>query len=98
PGGGTPPEEVARNQRERLFGAVVAVASQEGYEAMTVADVLELSGVSRSAFYKHFASKSECLTAAASELLEPALRALRPAGAEGEPCDPRQTFEHFLAL
>jgi AcrR family transcriptional regulator len=98
PGGGTPPEEVARNQRERLFGAVVAVASQEGYEAMTVADVLELSGVSRSAFYKHFANKSECLTAAASELLEPALRTLRPATAGGEHRAPREVFERFLAL
>jgi AcrR family transcriptional regulator len=98
PGDGTPPEEVARNQRERLFGAVVAVASQEGFEAMTVADVLELSGVSRSAFYKHFASKSECLTAAASELLEPALQALGPTAGRGEPRVPRQVFERFFEL
>ena len=45
-------------------------------EAITVADILELSGVSRSAFYEHFANKSECLTAAAAELIEPALAAL----------------------
>lgn len=95
PGGGTPPEEVARNQRERLFGAIVAVASRDGYEEMTVADVLELSGVSRSAFYKHFASKSECLTAAASELLQPAVAALRQAGDEAEP---RQVFKRFFEL
>jgi len=97
PGGGTPPEEVARNQRERLFGAAVAVASEEGYEAMTVADVLELSGVSRSAFYKHFAGKAECLTEAASELLEPALRALGPTPGE-DPVEPRAVFERFFAL
>jgi AcrR family transcriptional regulator len=95
PGGGTPPEEVARNQRERLFGAAVAVASQQGFEAMTVADVLEVSGVSRSAFYKHFASKSECLTAAASELIEPALRTLVPAAG---PVEPRRAFERFFEL
>ena len=76
PGAGTPREEVARNQRERLFGAIVAVVSEKGYEATTVADVLELSGVSRSAFYKHFANKAECLAAAAAELLEPTLAAL----------------------
>ena len=98
PGGGTPPEEVARNQRERLFGAAVAVASQRGFEAMTVADVLELSGVSRSAFYKHFASKSECLTAAASELLEPAVRALRSSPDPAVPPDPRGAFESFFEL
>ncbi len=97
PGGGTPPEEVARNQRERLFGAAVAISSQKGYEAMTVADVLNLSGVSRSAFYKHFASKAECLSAAASELLEPALRALSPT-ANGEPREPREVFERFFEL
>ena len=97
PGGGTPAEEVARNQRERLFGAAVAVASLEGYEAMTVADVLELSGVSRSAFYKHFAGKGDCLVGAASELIEPALRALGPEAGD-EPRDPREVFESFLGM
>lgn len=98
PGGGTPPEEVSRNQRERLFGAIVAVASEKGFEATTVADVLALSGVSRSAFYKHFASKSECLTAAASELLEPAVQALGPADPGGEQLQPREVFERFFEL
>ena len=82
PGSGTPPEEVARNQRERCFAAAVAVAAEKGYEAMTVADILELSGVSRSAFYVHFANKAECLTAAAEELIE-----LGPGGARSRPAD-----------
>jgi AcrR family transcriptional regulator len=98
PGARTPPEEVARNQRERLFGAVVAVASEKGYEAMTVADLLDLSGVSRSAFYKHFGSKSECMLAAVSELLAPAQRALDPIGVNGTPRDPREMFEGFFEL
>jgi AcrR family transcriptional regulator len=98
PGGGTPPEEVARNQRERLFGAIVALASEKGYEATTVADVLALSGVSRSAFYKHFASKSVCLTAAASELTGPAVRALGPADATGAHRAPKEVFEGFFEL
>jgi AcrR family transcriptional regulator len=96
PGGGTPPEEVARNQRERLFGAIFAVVSEKGYEATTVADVLALSGVSRSAFYKHFASKSECLTTGAAELLEPALRALG-AARSGER-RPEEIFAGFFRL
>src|SRR5262245_14185427 len=83
PGAGTPAEEVARNQRERLFGAIVALASERGYEAITVADVLELSGVSRSAFYEHFANKSECLVAAAAELVEPTVAALGPGEGNG---------------
>ena len=42
PGPGRPREEVARNQRERLFGAMVACVAEKGYEATTVADLLEL--------------------------------------------------------
>jgi AcrR family transcriptional regulator len=98
PGAGTPPEEVARNQRERLFAAAVAVASEKGYEAMTVADLLELSGVSRSAFYVHFADKSECLTAAAAELLELALAALAPSAEDGARREPGEDFSRFFEL
>jgi len=97
PGAGTPPEEVSRNQRERLFAAMVAVVSEKGYEATTVADVLALSGVSRSAFYRHFADKSECLTATACVLFELAAQALAPTGAD-DPREPKEIFEEFLEL
>ena len=63
PGTGTPREQVVRSQRERLFGAMVAVSSERGYAATTVADLIALSGVSRSAFYEHFANKDECFVA-----------------------------------
>jgi AcrR family transcriptional regulator len=98
PGAGTPPDEVARNQRERLFGAVVAVASEKGYEAMTVADLLALSGVSRSAFYKHFVSKAECMTAAVAEFLAPAIEGLNPAPTNGDRNHPQSLFEEFFEL
>lgn len=70
PGRGTPPEEVTRSQRERLFGAMVAVVSEKGYEATRVSDLLEVSGVSRKAFYEHFADKRECFLAAIASLVE----------------------------
>jgi AcrR family transcriptional regulator len=70
PGRGTPPEEVARSQRERLFGAMVAVVSEKGYEATRVTDLLALSGVSRKAFYEHFADKRECFLAAVQALVD----------------------------
>lgn len=63
PGPGMPREEVERSQRERLFAATVASVAAKGYEATTVADLLELSGVSRSAFYEHFRDKEECFLA-----------------------------------
>jgi len=98
PGAGTPAEEVARNQRERLFGAIVALSAERGYEAITVADVLSLSGVSRSAFYQHFANKSECLAAAVSELVEPTLAALGPTDGNGGSREASAIFEAFFAL
>jgi AcrR family transcriptional regulator len=97
PGAGTPAEEVARNQRERLFGAIVALVSERGYESTTVADVLALSGVSRSAFYEHFAGKSECLVAAASELIEPSLAALGPNDRGGGSRQASEVFAGFFA-
>lgn len=63
PGPGMPREDVARSQRERLFAATVASVASKGYEATTVADLLELSGVSRSAFYEHFRDKEDCVLA-----------------------------------
>lgn len=74
PGQRLPAEEVARNQRERLFAALVAVVAEKGYEATRVEDLLDLSGVSRSAFYEHFTDKQDCLLAAVNAFLEPTVR------------------------
>lgn len=58
------PEEVLRDQRERLVDAVPRVAAERGYEAMSVADIVKAAAVSRNAFYKNFADKQECFAAA----------------------------------
>jgi AcrR family transcriptional regulator len=83
PGQRLPPEEVARNQRERLFAALVAVVAEKGYEATRVADLLELSGVSRSAFYEHFGDKEDCLLAALDAFVGPTIGAI--ASTNGKP-------------
>lgn len=98
PGSGTPRLEVVRNQRERLFGAMVAVVSEKGFEGTTVADVIELSGVSRSAFYNHFSNKAECLAAAAAELIQPTVDELIAAEEMGGSDPARAAFERFLEL
>ncbi len=56
-------EEVARNQRTRLYGGMIESVSQRGYHATTVAHVIALAGVSRRAFYELFANKEECFLA-----------------------------------
>ena len=53
-----------RSQRERLMEAMVRVAADKGYEATTVADVIESAGVSRTTFYELFRDKEECFLAA----------------------------------
>ena len=69
PGPGVPREDVLANQRERMFGAMVASVADHGYEATRVADVLALSGVSRNTFYKHFDNKLDCFLATMDAIL-----------------------------
>jgi AcrR family transcriptional regulator len=65
PGPGHSPELVARNQRERLLAAAMVAIADRGYEQTPVADILKLSGVSRTTFYQHFpGGKEECFLAA----------------------------------
>jgi AcrR family transcriptional regulator len=88
-----------RNQRERLFAAMVATVAEKGYEATTVADLVQLSGVSRSAFYRHYDDKQACFLAAVEAMVEPTLRRLgadesAPAGMERA----RQAFASLIEL
>src|ERR1700750_45940 len=98
PGRGTPRDEAERNQRERLFAAMVATVAEKGYEATTVADLVQLSGVSRSAFYRHFEDKQACFLAAIEAIVWPALERL--GAGEGEPLGmerARRSFETLIA-
>jgi AcrR family transcriptional regulator len=52
--------EVERNQRSRLFGAMIEAVARKGYQRTTVANVIALAGVSRRAFYELFPNKEEC--------------------------------------
>lgn len=61
---GIPPEEVARNQRERILIACASVSSVAGYGAMSVEDIIGTAGVSRRTFYDHFKSKQDAFLAA----------------------------------
>jgi AcrR family transcriptional regulator len=52
--------EVIRNQRARIHGAMVEATAQSGYEGASVKQIVALAGVSRRAFYEHFANKQDC--------------------------------------
>jgi AcrR family transcriptional regulator len=77
PGRRIAPEEVSRNQRERLFAAMVASCAERGYWETSVADLLRISGVSRSTFYEQFSGKEDCFRATIESLLEDSLRMIR---------------------
>jgi AcrR family transcriptional regulator len=51
---------VARSERGRLREATVRMAAAKGYEATTVADIVEYAGVTEETFYKHFDNKAAC--------------------------------------
>src|SRR3982750_1251953 len=55
--------EVERNQRTRIYGAMIEAVARHGYEVTTVADVIALAGGSRRAFYELFANKQDCFLA-----------------------------------
>jgi AcrR family transcriptional regulator len=90
PGRGQSPELVAQNQRERLLAAAVVAIAERGYEQTPVADLLKLSGISRTTFYQHFpGGKQECLLAAVDAATETALAAMRDACAGEGPWEER---------
>ncbi len=98
PGRRLPPDQVARNQRERLFAALVAVVAEKGYEATRVADLLDLSGVSRSAFYEHFGDKEDCLLAALDAFVGPTIGAIASVNAGSKPLGEEQARIAFEAI
>ncbi len=56
-------KQVATNQRARLLEGMIDAIGEKGYAATTVSDVIRRAGVSRKAFYEHFANKEECFLA-----------------------------------
>ncbi len=81
------PEDVLRDQRERLLAAVPGVVAERGYEAMSVADIVRRAAVSRNAFYKNFGDKQECFATAHEQGHERLFEILT------EPCDAGTTTE-----
>ncbi len=61
------------NQRERIFGAMVACVAERGYSATSVTDLVEVSGVSSRSFYDLFADKEACFVAALESLIQAAI-------------------------
>jgi AcrR family transcriptional regulator len=62
-------EQISDLQRARILSAMFEVAGERGAGGVTVAHVVERSGVSRRTFYDHFDDRENCLLAAFEQAL-----------------------------
>lgn len=65
-----PHEEAAPTVAERLLVAGVELFSSKGLERVTVEEVCQAAGVAKGSFYRHFRSKDELFSSAASHAAE----------------------------
>jgi AcrR family transcriptional regulator/DNA-binding MarR family transcriptional regulator len=74
-------------QRARILAGLFDVAAERGAAGMTVADIVERSGVSRRTFYEYFADREDCFIAAFEQALAHALARVKPAYEAGSWCE-----------
>jgi AcrR family transcriptional regulator len=72
-------------QRARILAALIEVARERGAGRVTVAHVVERSGVSRRTFYELFADRDACFVAAFEEAIERGAARVAPAFRHSEP-------------
>lgn len=85
-------EQVAANQRQRLFNALAVVMADRGYSNTTVDDLIKQAGVSKATFYQHFTSKQDCFLSAYAHMQQHLMGAVSAVPATGTP------IEHFGAV
>jgi AcrR family transcriptional regulator len=92
--------QAVANPPERVLRALAAIASEKGYSATTVADVIERAGTSYRVFYGHFADKREAFLAALDSGSAQMLAAVLPAfrRAESWPESVRAAYEAMFAF
>jgi AcrR family transcriptional regulator len=69
--------QVLQPPRLRLVDALATAASQKGYAATTIADIVRHAHVSKRTFYEHFADKEACLLAGYERVSEMMMDVLR---------------------
>jgi len=52
-------EEGAFRQKAEIVQTAITLFREKGYEAVTIADIVDAAGIGRSTFYKHFANKKD---------------------------------------
>lgn len=82
--------------RKMLRDAMIALAIQKGFKAITVNDIVELAMVNRATFYRHYQDKYDLVESYLDELYAELNATPAPPSSPGEP-NPRlvKLFEHI---
>ncbi len=83
---GLDPEEVERDQRERLQTAMIELIARHGYGAVRILDLTKLARVSRPTFYSLYTDKEELFLGAYDEIAgRTAKMVMKAYGGDGSP-------------
>jgi AcrR family transcriptional regulator len=90
-----PADRRVQRTRRTLQKALVALAFEKRFDAITVQDVLDRADVGRSTFYAHFRSKEDLFRSEFEEFLGYIRRGVAEGGGRGERILPvRELFDH----
>ena len=78
--------------RERLGDALIALMHERNFDDITVTNVLDRAGVSRSTFYVHYCDKDDLFLSDVEDFLEHVSNALKRQGANPKRLLPVQEF------
>src|SRR3954471_15544361 len=85
-----------RRTRDRLGDALVELLVEKPFDDITVQEVLDRAGVSRSTFYAHFSDKNDLFFSDSDEFLEGMATALSRFGDKSERVAPvQELFAHI---
>ncbi len=86
-----------RSQRTRQLvnSAMLELLSEKGYEAITVQDILERSGIGRSTFYSHYYDKEDVHASMMEQMLEEMTHQLAERNAGREIIPSLELFQHL---
>jgi len=82
PGPGYSAGEVANHQLERIRAAMIELAAERGFDAVTIRELTQRAGVSSRSFYRHYAGKEDCFLEAQRWVAQRGLRKLSESQAE----------------
>jgi AcrR family transcriptional regulator len=93
-------DAVARNQRVRLYGAMIEGVAAHGYAATTVVELTTMAGVSKRTLYELFPSKEACFLSTYELVVRRAVKRINAAyrGERDWMTGLRSAFEAFAAV